>query len=1533
MKTKSITPKYINVLLLLGILIISFVSEYYYTAFTKQIDQTRDNYNNIHRSHEDIRLMSFSSSVNTVFTSSKIKCSSCSLTEDNIFDEKNNSISFPSVPDNLKPPTFKISAQYDVNITDYYPKAMEINRSRMTILLNFTITDAPWLSSPDEAIQNLTLKRTGEPNFYRITNDSYLDWTPMSSARYSLLFELNNTVLSQLELGDYKLHIYTSVSGTNSNDSVLLPMVDLKVSFVGAPEPQQFNNKIDGNQSFNITISVYENTQSVSYLPQNPNVTIFNTQLGVSGQLIFKEFLGDNSTPGQWLFTVLMTATLASKFIDGLHNLSVSITSPRGITDYGLIDYFEARGTVLLVILDEIAVGSYPARKHEELTNDSQDEVIFRLNVGDTLTISYYVFNNVTQLNESSLQEIGFQDPNQPENIFAVLSDTSEADGTGTLTLNATTAGGRYDLLIYVKGHQSSQMENPSKVVIYWDQLLYDYTYEDGVDTGTKSDPEPKALGVDIHENWSLTLSVLYESDRSPAKGAQISYRFGENLWENITDGTSWDINSDGKFFLFYSHHLPEPVSFECRIISGSPIDPQGYLFVNKTAESASFNLTIIWTYLIIEMIPSDARVGIGKEVDMNFNAYWKHDYSNFNGYIIAKDFESGIQKYINMEDGDGSWLGLVKTGSDSYRYYIVRIEDASFGITKFTNVIDDKPDDRIVFVDIVWDDIVFTFSDSYDPEKNVTSQDWGTRLFFANFGQNATLYCYAYHTYDNAPFNGTASLHDFTKQESHLLEFTAGIAPWEGNRTEAYRAVRFRVLKINSDPSFGIFSIANSDSNDVRILWDRIIITLVANQKHPHGSWANISVSLEYKVLKSIPVDIKEFVDFEIPIDPSKIRFDISLNGSIYTNISWTEFSIFSLKTAYQYIEVISMTDLATGLTQFEQWYQWLDIPDAEPKEDWLEIFWIDDQQPRIMELFTYELGNGTILIIIDVTDDSETWIGSGIESVELFDARSSVQQYFPRPPTYYQLPSGGSRYIYTYSYDQSIEEWVGNEDFFQFDFNDTLLFQVNVTDTGTNFDKVSQSIQKFHSKIISFNITANYDPFKPQFIEQEGKKINVTYLTIYNSKDPTKIREGNMSITVVARDSTWSGLNENSVQLVITDRNNVTQIINMELIGVLENKRDELRFSWQGNLTVFEMYHFTVIVTDNAGNTKSYSVEEEIEDCVAPRIHQITYEITVDRKIRITVKVEEAGLGVDYIILKIGSQSINLTQIGGTGAQLISSITTYSAVISSKIEFDNIIGSKSYGISIIAVDKVGNVGDYNPQELKDIWKVDSDFELPPLIINPFVILAIGIVLVVMIIVGIRITSKTVGYDMKKILDESEKISREVILTQMDEFALGVTVNFFDQIQGPVPVIWEPPLLEDQEQIMLDLSDKSFSTLEFVRLEEAERSGTFDFSTGSYECTALGYSFAVPNPEARGGKENLTIVLLLRKEWGDYLLVFQDELLEKLREIRKMVESQQSSSQIEKNARQLREFVSRLMISFNKLYTGIDYESDSMVE
>ncbi|MFX0210385.1 MAG: hypothetical protein ACFFDT_30680, partial [Candidatus Hodarchaeota archaeon] len=926
---------------------------------------------------------------------------------------------------------------------------------------------------------------------------------------------------------------------------------------------------------------------------------------------------------------------------------------------------------------------------------------------------------------------------------------------------------------------------------------------------------------------------------------------------------------------------------------------------------------------LIIDMTSDepDSRLSVivGK-TDLILTATWAHNTSlPYDGFVSVKDHSRNIIRYILMVDGEGTLPSLVKLNTGNYRYSITDIDDDTFGITKFTNSSVIQIENPQVQVDLIWEAIDFTCSNSYDPSIPPDLQDWGIPLFFSNYGENTTLYIYGRHSYDNSPFNGTATLYAFEINRPYTVTFNNGVGKWEGNLTGQGFKISFGIMKIVNDIDFGIKSIKTTDK--VIISWDKIVITLEADMTYSHGLWADINVAFRYLIYK------------EKSVDPQNISFSLLLSNNtyktFYNKTSYT-FRDYSFSPDVRSYNVTFLYDNSTGLSGFEPRYKWLDQGGIEQAGN-LTICWIDDRPPSIMEFGAYDFGNGTILLIVDVTDDNEDWHGSGISSVELIN--EDLNQRFPGQPSVYQISPGVYRYFFSYTFNQT----VGT--FFQFDFNHTLKFSFKVTDNGTlMFPAWLKTLRNPHTTSSNpISLVANNDRYKPQFIKKDGVAINVSFITLASAN--LNINDGDTIISVSVQDAIWSGLTNSSVRLIVTEWSSSMVVINetMKMINEPPHNRSEFQFSWQGNFGVNDLYQLTVIVTDRAGNMNNRTLEVEIEDKVSPRVKNVGLEQTRDRKLKITVDVEESGVGIDYVMVKIGDQDrwYNLTHEGGVGGALTqdSVLVKYSAIIPLDLELiniiTNIIGEQKYSIAIKVADKTGNKMEFASQDYNFI----PDFFLSPLIFEP-IIWILGIILFLAgVVVGVRITSKTVGYDMKKILVESERITREVILSYMDEYALGVTVNFFDQIQGPVPVIWEPPLLEDQEQVMLDLSDKSFSTLEFVGLEEKERSGTFDFSTGSYECTALGYSFAIANPEARGGKENLTIVLLLRKEWGDHLLTFQDELLEKLREIREMIEQQQSSSMVEKKARELREFVSRVMIAFNKIYTGIEYDVGSLEE
>ncbi|MFX0088112.1 MAG: hypothetical protein ACFFAU_20835, partial [Candidatus Hodarchaeota archaeon] len=863
--------------------------------------------------------------------------------------------------------------------------------------------------------------------------------------------------------------------------------------------------------------------------------------------------------------------------------------------------------------------------------------------------------------------------------------------------------------------------------------------------------------------------------------------------------------------------------------------------------------------------------------------------------------------------NGMATWTGLVQLYTGSYNYSIVEVQDSKYGITKFVNMTDGS---SLVKLDIIWEEIYFTFSNDYNEEVSPSEQNFQDKLyFFANYNENATLYVYGNHTYDGAPFIGEAKLFNFFDIEhpSYLTFNSKGIAIWIGDFTKANLPVTFSVLEIVKELNY---SVTTGSWSEVTISWDKIIVTFESNLVYSHGTWADINIGFQYKVGSNLE-----------DVNLNTLRYDLhSSNGTNWYNINWTHFRDFNFESAFRWYNITALYDSSTGLSGFEIKHMYTDLGEGDDGE--LLFAWIDDKVPRILELSTFDWGNGTFLIMADITDNSEDWIGTGIGNVTLILKKPGIDVIFPQIPECFELSTGIYRYLFTYSFNQSFPELPTS---FQFNYNETLSFSLRITDQGTSDFPAIFGLYRDPNSLItkSFTYRASSDDIAPQIISEDGKPFTLTY---------DESLDGRVTITVSVRDEIWSGLNEESVQLIIANFEGTSPIIeNMAIIGSIADSRSELSFSSVANLTVHKSYEFTVIVADIAGNTYNYTyIEPKISDFAPPRIilSSINLKPTNDRQLEVSFEIEESGLGIDYVMVQIispyVSQWYNLTVQGGIGGggSTTTSIITYYGIIPINIAINQLVGETRYAINIRVADKSKNEKDLNTMD----FNIYSE-GLKPLIFEPLVLISGAVILIIIIAIGIRVTSRTEGYDIKRIKIESQKISREDILTLMDEYALGVTINFFDQVQGPVPVIWEPALLEDQEQVMLDLSDKSFSILEFVGLGEDERSGTFDFSTGSYDCTALGYTFAITNPEARGGKENLTVVLLLRKEWGDHLLTFQDELLEKIREIRTLIENEQPSSAIERKARQLREYVSRLMITLNQMYFNIDYKESLQVE
>ncbi|MFX0211134.1 MAG: hypothetical protein ACFFDT_34460, partial [Candidatus Hodarchaeota archaeon] len=577
-------------------------------------------------------------------------------------------------------PSLKISGEHDVIIDNVSPEAMEINATSLVFKLNFTITGGE--GQDETAFRNITISNNS--HIFLIT--TWSDWTVFSGTdEFSLTFMLNNTVLSQLSLGLYNLTLTTEVLTHISSDAIDFPMKDLQVFDVQI-SPSEFNNRIETDQLFNITVQVKEDFQPVSFLSGTPSITILSSLIsGISGELQFVRFLKNGSTDpyGEFKFEVKLTSSVArdSAFDDAVHTLVVSVASELGISDNGSTS-FEARGTILLIKLTEISIGSNPPLDYGELTNNGSKHVEFRINVNDSAIVRFFIWDNSSQKFLREQRTIFYQDPNDPENPLAFKSLETDSNGTAIAYLTAnsytpTVAG--YPVLFYVQGHKSSQDEEPSNITIFWDLLEFEFIYYDK-QCSPSDYSSAKARGVDIEDWWVLNLSIHHKTDLSPAYGAQIKYRFTDGPWEYETDGTDKDKDGllNGMFTINHTRHIETTVLFECQVVNGSTLDPEGTYFINKTYGSSAFSLNITWTYLIIQMIPGepDQWLGTGQETNISLFATWAHDLSSFSGTLNVFDDEKGTSRNIPMTNGVGFWPGLLKTEVGKFNFSVKYMND-----------------------------------------------------------------------------------------------------------------------------------------------------------------------------------------------------------------------------------------------------------------------------------------------------------------------------------------------------------------------------------------------------------------------------------------------------------------------------------------------------------------------------------------------------------------------------------------------------------------------------------------------------------------------------------------------------------------------------------------------------------------------------------------------------------------------------------------------------------------------------------------
>ncbi|MFX1533110.1 MAG: LamG-like jellyroll fold domain-containing protein [Promethearchaeota archaeon] len=219
--------------------------------------------------------------------------------------------------------------------------------------------------------------------------------------------------------------------------------------------------------------------------------------------------------------------------------------------------------------------------------------------------------------------------------------------------------------------------------------------------------------------------------------------------------------------------------------------------------------------------------------------------------------------------------------------------------------------------------------------------------------------------------------------------------------------------------------------------------------------------------------------------------------------------------------------------------------------------------------------------------------------------------------------------------------------------------------------------------------------------------------------------------------------------------------------------------------------------------------------------------------------------------------------------------------------------------------------------------------FTPPPIDLGPFLIIGILIIAIIGIlaVVAVRVFRKTelVGVDINKVVEASQQVSPEEIRSTISEHTLGIVISTFDQLHGPIPLFVEPPILKDNFDKLIELSDRAFSAVRFVADFEREIFTVFEFDFGVLT-TSISYGFSLDRPEARGGAENITLNIVVHNPYGGLVTKFADVYANDVHQIHILMNKEESEKEeIANLVVKIRETITAIIVAYEELYGPVE--------
>ncbi len=189
------------------------------------------------------------------------------------------------------------------------------------------------------------------------------------------------------------------------------------------------------------------------------------------------------------------------------------------------------------------------------------------------------------------------------------------------------------------------------------------------------------------------------------------------------------------------------------------------------------------------------------------------------------------------------------------------------------------------------------------------------------------------------------------------------------------------------------------------------------------------------------------------------------------------------------------------------------------------------------------------------------------------------------------------------------------------------------------------------------------------------------------------------------------------------------------------------------------------------------------------------------------------------------------------------------------------------------------------------------------------------------------RVTRPTPFEEIMNKIEDSE------IFAKLVEITPGVFLNIFDQSKGAIPLVTDHNLdgiylrrlAIGVDNFLLKIADQAYSSLGFEDHHDRRRIGSILLP--NERMVGLIHGVQLPNIAARGGFENLTLIILVNEEHDKALLGNQAYLFDEIDDLISQLKDRKPLESIREKLRTIRNKATRIVLA-SLIAEPLDVES-----